>query len=174
MASLPAVEAGAGSPGVEAVFAEHWTGLLRLAVLLVGDRVTAEDVVQDAFVGLQRRWRDLRDPTRALPYARAAVINGSRTVLRRRALVRRLGGGSYEPPIWSAESAAMLGEDRRAVMRALQRLPPRRRAVLILRYYLDLTDSEIADVLDISPSSVRSTATRALRTLSNVLGQEEA
>ncbi|CAI7979882.1 RNA polymerase sigma-70 factor, ECF subfamily [Frankia sp. Hr75.2] len=163
-------------PGVAAVFAAHGAGLFRLAVLLVGDRATAEDIVQDAFVGLQRRWPDLRDPGRAPAYVRTAVVNGANSALRRRALTRRLHA-SHPPPIWSAESAeyaAIVGEDRLEVMRALARLPPRRRAVLVLRYYLDLTDDEIADVLGISPSSVRSTASRGLRTLSRVFGQEEA
>jgi DNA-directed RNA polymerase specialized sigma24 family protein len=105
------------------LYAEHRLGLVRLAVLLVGDQRLAEDLVQDAFVGLVRHWSGLREPGQALSYARASVVNGARGALRRRARWRRLAS-PYEPPIWSAESAALLGEDRRAVMAALRRLPP--------------------------------------------------
>lgn len=156
---------------ISALFAEHRLGLVRLAVLLVGDQRLAEDIVQDAFVGLVRRWPGLHSPEQALPYARASVVNGARSALRRRARWRRFAS-PYEPPIWSAESAALLGEDRRVVMEALRRLPPRRRTVLVLKYYLDLGDGEIAELLGITPATVRSTATRALRALGDLLGEE--
>jgi RNA polymerase sigma-70 factor (sigma-E family) len=159
-------------PDAGAVFAAHRLGLLRLAVLLVGDRATAEDVVQDAFAGLHRHWPELRDSAAALAYARASVVNGSRMVLRRRSLMRRVGVAP-DPPIWSAESAAMLSEDRREVVEALRRLPRRRREVLVLRYYLDLSDAEIAAALGIGEATVRSTAARALRALGRLLGEEE-
>lgn len=158
-------------PDIVAIFAEHRMGLLRLAVLLVGDRASAEDVVQDAFAALHRQWPDLREPGKALPYARTSVVNGCRMVLRRRSLLRRIGV-QHDPPVWSAESAAMLGEDRREVMEALQRLPRRRREVLILRFYLDQTDTEIAQTMGISEATVRSTAARALSTLGDLLRED--
>jgi RNA polymerase sigma-70 factor (sigma-E family) len=161
-----------GQPSVAMVFAEHRLGLIRLAVLLVGDRATAEDVVQDAFAGLHRRWPELRDSASALAYGRTSVVNGCRMVLRRRSLTRRLGV-THDPPIWSAESAAMLREDRRQVIEALQRLPRRRREVLILRFYLDLSDTEIAQIMGITEATVRSTATRALDALGRLLRKEE-
>lgn len=153
------------------LFTEHRLGLVRLAVLLVGDQRLAEDIVQDAFLGLMRRWPGLHAPERALPYTRACVVNGATSALRRRARWRRRSA-PYEPPTWPAESAALLGEDRRAVMDALRRLAPRRRAVLVLRYYLDLGDGEIAEMLGTTPATVRSSATRALRALGNLLGEE--
>jgi RNA polymerase sigma-70 factor (sigma-E family) len=156
---------------IAAVFTEHRLGLLRLAVLLLGDRASAEDVVQDAFAGLHRRRGELRETSKALPYARAAVVNGCRMVLRRRSLLRRIGV-PHEPPVWSAESAAMIGEDRREVMRALQRLPRRRREVLVLRYYLDQTDAEIAVIMGIGQATVRSTAARALASLGDLLRED--
>lgn len=159
-------------PDVAAVFAEHRLGLLRLAVLLLGDQATAEDVVQDAFAGLHRRWAELRDEAGALAYARASVVNGCRMVHRRRALMRRIGFAP-EPPIWSAESAVMLREDHREVIEALQRLPRRRREVLVLRYYLDLSDAEIAAAMGIGQATVRSTAARALSELGRLIGEEE-
>ncbi|GAB2807716.1 SigE family RNA polymerase sigma factor [Actinoallomurus bryophytorum] len=150
------------------VFTMHRLGLLRLAVLLIGDRATAEDVVQDAFAGLHSRWAELRDVASALAYVRGSVVNGCRMVHRRRSLIRRIGI-LPDPPIWSAESAALVREDHREVVEALQHLPHRRREVLVLRYYLDLSDAEIAEIMGISPSTVRSTAARALGALGELL-----
>ena len=83
-------DAGVGeAPGLAEIFAEQRLGLLRTAALLVGDQPTAEDVVQEAFLGLQRRWRDLREPAAALAYARRSVVNGCHSVLRRRARTSR-------------------------------------------------------------------------------------
>ncbi|WP_420801758.1 sigma-70 family RNA polymerase sigma factor [Pseudofrankia asymbiotica] len=152
------------------LFGEHRPGLLRLAVVLLGDQRTAEDVVQEAFIGLIRHWSGLRDPDSALAYVRSAVLNGARGVLRRRAVLARFGV-RHDPAIWSAESAAMFQEDRREVMAALRSLAPRRQQVLVLRYYLDLSDNEIAEMLGITSATVRSTATCALRTLARQLGE---
>lgn len=128
-------------------------------------------MVQDAFIGLYRALPRLRDHDQVLPYLRAAVINGSRSVLRsrRRALLRRV---QHEPPASSAESAALAGEDRRAVLAAVTRLPPRAREVLVLRYYLDLPDQEIAAALGISRGTVSSTASRGLAAVARELGEE--
>jgi RNA polymerase sigma-70 factor (sigma-E family) len=149
----------------------HALQLVRLAVLLVGDRPSAEDVVQDAFVGLYRALHRLRDRASALPYLRAAVVNGSRSVLRgrRRAAARLL---PPEPPAWSAEAAALAGEERREVLAAVARLPRRSREVLVLRYYLGLSGGEIAEALGISRGTVSSTASRALTTLARELEEK--
>jgi RNA polymerase sigma-70 factor (sigma-E family) len=155
-------------PDAGFLFAAHRLGLLRLAVLLVGDRATAEDVVQDAFAGLHSHRTELRDAASALAYVRGSVVNGCRTVLRRRSLMRRVGIRP-DPPVWSAESAALVREDHREVAEALQRLPLRRREVLVLRYYLDLPDAEIAEVMGVSQATVRSTAARALGALGELL-----
>ena len=162
-----AVVTGASS-ALPAFYREHQTGLVRLAMMLVGDEATAEDVVQDVFVRLHRNAPALRDEQKLLAYVRSSVLNGCRSVLRRRKLVRR-HAERYEPPVWSAESQAMLGEDHREVMRALHRLPRRQREVLVLRFYADLPDDEIATTLRIRPSTVRSTMSRALATLEREL-----
>src|SRR5262245_50477541 len=128
----------------------HWPGLVRLALLLLGDRPSAEDVVQDAYAELCHRWSQLRDPAKALTYLRSAVLNRSRSALRRRRVALRHREPAA-PAVWSAESAAVLGEDRREVLVALTKLPARRREVLVLRFYLELTDAEIAETLGISP-----------------------
>jgi len=156
---------------VSDLFRANALGLIRLAVLLTGDQPSAEDVVQDAFIGLYRALPRIRDQAKVLPYLRTSVINGARSVLRarRRASLRRV---PHEPPVWSAESAAMAGEDRRAVLGAVARLPRRAREVLALRYYLDLPDHEIAAALGISRGTVSSTASRALTALARDLQEE--
>jgi RNA polymerase sigma-70 factor (sigma-E family) len=167
---------GGGHPGhaagvVDELFRAHAVALVRVAMLLVGDQQSAEDVVQDAFFGLYRALPRLRDRSKALPYLRASVINGSRSVLRarKRAVLR---GVHHEPPVWSAESAAMAGEDRKALLAAVARLPRRAREVLALRYYLDLADHEIAAALGVSRATVSSTASRALAALGRELKEE--
>jgi RNA polymerase sigma-70 factor (sigma-E family) len=149
----------------------HALALVRVAKLLLRDQSTAEDVVQDAFLGLYRALPRLRDHDQILPYLRAAVVNRSRSVLRsrRRALLRKV---QHEPPASSAESAAMVGEDRRAALAAVSRLPRRAREVLVLRYYLDLPDPEIAAALGVSRGTVSSTASRGLAVIARELKEE--
>jgi RNA polymerase sigma factor (sigma-70 family) len=148
---------------VASIFAEHHVGLVRLALIMVGDQATAEDVVQEAFARTHAG-RGLRDADKALAYVRSAVLNGCRSVLRRRATVFRRAV-PYEPPVWSAESAALMGEERRGVLLAL-------REALTLRYYLDLSDQEIADTMGIGASTVRSTIARGLAALGRALGED--
>jgi RNA polymerase sigma-70 factor (sigma-E family) len=153
---------------VSALYAEHAVSLIRLAYLMLGDRAAAEDAVQDAFCGLYRRWDRLADPARALGYVRTAVLNGSRSALRRRVASRKLAA-THHPPAASAESAVLSREERAEVMAAVRRLPGRQREALVLRFYLDLPEREIAQVMGLRPSSVRSATTRALRALGRSL-----
>ncbi len=155
---------------VTELYRGHALGLMRLALIMVGDRGTAEDVVQDAFAGLYRRWPRLRDRDSALTYVRSAVLNGSRTALRRR---RRPFRAVHQPPVWSAESEAMVGEDRREVVAAMHRLPTRQREALVLRYFCDLTEEEIADAMRVSRGTVKSTTSRALASLGRILEGEK-
>jgi RNA polymerase sigma factor (sigma-70 family) len=159
---------------VAVIFRQYHADLVRLALLLVGDRGSAEDVVQDVFTRLCARGRGLEQDS-ALAYVRTAVVNGCRSVLRRRALARRvavtraaLGHDTQE----SAEDAAILAEDRRRVLAALAALPGRRREVLVLRFYLNLPVAEVAAMLGISRGSVRSAAARGLKALGRRLGEE--
>ena len=151
------------------LYRDHRMRMVRLAVLLVDDPSTAEDVVQEAFTGLHRHWSGLRDEAAALGYLRTAVVNGSRSVLRRRRTAR-----DYVPPhqvtARSAESLAMLSAEHQAVVDALATLPPRQREVLVLRYYGGLSESEIADATGISRGTVKSTASRALDAVAKVMG----
>ena len=159
-----------GTAMVSALYAEHALGLSRLAHVMLGDRAAAEDVVQDAFFGLFRRWNHLDDPQKAQAYLRSAVLNGCRTVLRRQA--RTLDVTAITLDAVSAEAPLLASEDRRAVMTALRELPDRQRETLVLRYYLELSDSEIARTMGIGESTVRSTAHRGLAALERVLTKE--
>ncbi|MFI6499862.1 SigE family RNA polymerase sigma factor [Nonomuraea typhae] len=159
-----------GRVDVAAIFAEHHLGLVRLALLMVGDQASAEDVVQEAFTRTHASRGKLRDPDKALAYVRSAVLNGCRSVLRRRATVFRKPV-PYDPPVWSAENAALVGEERREVLVALRRLPRRQREALTLRYYVELSDREIAETMGVSGGTVRSTITRGLAALAKELGE---
>lgn len=152
---------------VTALYHEHALSLIRAAHIMLGNRAAAEDVVHDAFCGLYRRWGHLADKGKALSYVRSSVVNGCRTALRRSRLQDRIT--TYQPSAVSAEAAALSREERREVVRALRRLPDRQREVLVLRYYLDLTDEQIADDLGITPSTIRSTRHRALVSLERLL-----
>jgi RNA polymerase sigma-70 factor (sigma-E family) len=154
---------------VTRLYETHALGLTRLAHIMLGDRSSAEDVVQEAFCGLYRRWSHLADPASAVHYVRSAVLNGCRSVLRRSNSYRSLAPPGYQPPESSAESVALTGEERREVMRALRRLPQRQREALVLRFYLDLSAEDAAATMGISPSSVRSAITRGLASLGRLL-----
>lgn len=152
---------------VAALYEANVLALSRLAYLMLGDQASAEDVVQEAFCGLYRRWDRLRDSTRAVYYLRSSVLNGCRSVLRHRS--SRRGGPLDQQPVLSAEAAVLGGEEREEVIRAVIGLPHRQREVLVLRYYCDLPDEQIASVMRIRQSTVRSTAHRALEALGRVL-----
>jgi RNA polymerase sigma-70 factor (sigma-E family) len=152
---------------VSALYAGHALGLIRLAHIMLGNRQAAEDVVQEAFIGLYRRWSHLDEQANALGYVRSSVLNGCRSQLRRRPTAEL--NGSDGPPVTSAESAVLTAEERREVIRALRCLPARQREVLALRFYLDLPDDQIAAAMNISRGTVRSAAHRGLAALGRAL-----
>jgi RNA polymerase sigma-70 factor (sigma-E family) len=154
------------------LYRAHGLALVRIAMLLVGDKPTAEDVVQDAFAGLYRMSDRLRDPDKALAYLRVSVVNGCRSVHRARR-VRFRHVSPPEPAVWSAEALVMAKEDSRLMLQAVARLPRRSREVLGLRYYLDLADTEIAETLGVSRGTVSATASRALAALARQLREEQ-
>ena len=179
---LAAVMPGAAAPGaaapgrtgwaadeaVTALYHAHYAMLVRTAALLVGDVATAEDVVQDCFIAMHRAWWRLRDPGTALPYLRRAVINRSRSVLRHRVVADRYLP-LLAPQLPSAEDSALAGMERSSVSAALRALPARQREVVVLRYYADLSEAQIAAALGISKGAVKSHAARAKDTLRAVL-----
>jgi RNA polymerase sigma-70 factor (sigma-E family) len=169
----PGPQADTAERAVTELYAAHALGMIRLAHIMLGDQQSAEDVVQEAFYGLYRRWPGLSDPGSAVHYVRSAVLNGCRSVLRRRISSRVSRGLLGEPPVMiSAESAVLTGEERRAVMAALRRLPSRQREALVLRFYLDLTAEEAGTAMGISPGSVRSATHRALASLGRMLQED--
>jgi RNA polymerase sigma-70 factor (sigma-E family) len=166
--ATPELDTGAGAEAaVTTLYQASALSLIRLAYIMLGDLPSAEDVVQEAFYGLYRRWDRLKDHSGALYYVRASVLNGCRSVIRRRAVRGR--GVAHQPPAVSAEAVVLSGEEREEVIRALTRLPHRQREVLVLRFYSELSDEEIALVMGIRQSTVRSAAYRALETLGRAL-----
>jgi RNA polymerase sigma-70 factor (sigma-E family) len=152
---------------VGALYETSALGLIRMAYVMLGDLPSAEDVVQEAFYGLYRRWDRLADPSGATYYVRTSVLNGCRSVLRRRVVRRRpLADPAHAV---SAETVVLGGEEREDVIRALRRLPDRQREVLVLRFYAELPVEQIARVMGIRPGTVRSTAFRALDALGRTL-----
>jgi RNA polymerase sigma-70 factor (sigma-E family) len=166
----PAVTAG---EAVTALYEAHALGMIRLAHIMLGDRQGAEDVVQEAFCGLYRRWSHLADPGSAVHYVRSAVLNHCRSVLRRRTTSQAAREAASSPEsVRSAESTVLTREERDEIMRAVRRLPPRQREALVLRFYLDLSAEEAATTMGISPSSVRSATHRALASLGGMLQEQ--
>ena len=148
--------------------AAHYRRLVRTSALLVRDVAVAEEVVQDAYVALYGRWTRLRDPEAAVAYLRQAVVNGSRSALRRRGTAQRA-----EPLLRPVDDAspdpASAVSVRRDVLAALADLPERQREVLVLRYYGDLSEAEIAVALGVSRGAVKSYASRGAEALRPIL-----
>ncbi len=171
-ATGPASGAPAADVAIAELYAAHWTGLVRLAWLLLRDDLAAEEVVQDAFIAVHRRWDSLRNHESAAAYLRRAVVNGARSGLRHRGVEERyLSREQGEPTAHgrrseaSAEDRALDAEATSSMIVALGRLPQRQREVLTMRYYLDLSEAEIADALGISAGSVKAHAHRGLASL---------
>ena len=156
---------------VTRLYAVHFRSLVRLAALLLRDTGAAEEVTQDAFVAMHGAWRRLRDqddPDKALAYLRRSVVNGARSALRHRKVAEK-HAPRPAPDAASAEHGALLAVEHAEVMAALRRLPERQREVLVLRYYLDLSEAGIADALGISRGAVKSHASRGIATLRSSL-----
>lgn len=136
-------------------FQENGSHLVRLAYLLVSDLADAEDVAQEVLEELYRKWTALRQDS-VMAYARAAVVNRSRSLLRRRAVARR-----FAPRLAQAEQAGPALSEDGWLWDLVQTLPRRQREVVVLRYWCDLTEAEIARVLGISSGTVKSSAHRA-------------
>jgi RNA polymerase sigma-70 factor (sigma-E family) len=150
------------------LYSAHYRPLVRLAALLVHDLSTAEEVVQDSFVALHAGLHRLRDNEKALAYLRAAVVNRSRSVLRHRVVVDR-NAPKPPPDMPSAEHGALALIDRSSVVKALGSLPLRQREVVVLRFYADLSEAQIASAMGITRGAVKSHTSRAMAALRSVL-----
>ena len=153
------------------LYTQHYRALVRLAALLVRDTPTAEEVVQDSFVAMHGGWQRLRDTEKALAYLRQAVVNRSRSVLRHRTVVDK-NLQKAPPDMPSAEHGALVLLERHAVVAALRALPDRQREAIVLRYYADLSEAEIAAAMKISRGAVKSHTARGMAALRAALEQQ--
>ena len=154
------------------LYRDHAEAALRLAYLLTGDRGLAEDLVQEAFVRVAGRFVHLRDPDAFGAYVRRAVVNLANSHFRRKRVERaylaratsdavvRSGAGSDGPSV----------EDRDQLWHALGRLPQRQRAAIVLRYYEDLSEAQIAELLQCRPGTVKSLVSRGLEAMRSEIG----
>jgi RNA polymerase sigma-70 factor (sigma-E family) len=156
---------------VTELYTAHYRSLVRLAALLVRDIGTAEEVVQDSFVAMHGGWCRLRDSEKALSYLRQSVVNRSRSVLRHRVVVDR-NSPKPQPDMPSAEHGAIAMFERSAVIEALRKLPSRQREAVVLRFYADLSEAQIAAAMQISKGAVKSHTARAMQTLRTVLERD--
>lgn len=159
---------GTDDAAVAVLFRARYPEMVRLADLLGAD--DPEDIAQEAFARLIRKHGTLRDPGAALAYVRASVCNLTRNRHRHLRVVRlRTPAGHHEA---SSEQLAMLKEDHREVLAALAELPPRRREAIVLRYWLDLSEREIAAAMGVSAGTVKSHVSRGLAVLAQALGDK--
>jgi RNA polymerase sigma-70 factor (sigma-E family) len=156
---------------VTEIYTTHYRSLVRLAVLLVRDVATAEEVVQDSFIAMHAAWRRLRDTEKALSYLRQSVVNRSRSVLRHRMVVDK-NAPKPAPDMPSAEQGALSLLERSAVIAALRTLPLRQREALVLKFYADLSEAQIATAMGISRGAVKSHTARGVAALRVVLELE--
>lgn len=174
---------------VTELYQQHAVGLIRLAVIMLGDRAAAEDAVQEAFFGLYRNWPRLGDPANALIYTRSAVLNRCRNTLRDQARhgrrdhatgvgtslnvegtqTRPWQSGGRWTAAQSAESAVLLTDDSRLMLAAIRRLPGRQREAIVLRFYLDMSEEEAANAMGVTRGTVKSTTSRAVAALGRML-----
>ncbi|HTZ45225.1 MAG TPA: SigE family RNA polymerase sigma factor [Jatrophihabitans sp.] len=165
------VVGGQAPPGsFDELYQAQWWPMLRLATGLVDQVTVAEDVVQDAFAAVYRKWSAIREPAAAIGYLRTAVVNGSRTALRRRIVARRHLRSVGEETVEGADASTVLSAEHELVRAALAGLPDRQREVLTLRYLAELSDPEIAAATGLSLGGVRSASSRGLAALRTSLG----
>jgi RNA polymerase sigma-70 factor (sigma-E family) len=161
LAAVPDVISTDGDEEFSAFAASRWPGLVRLAFGLTGDRWTAEDLAQTALARAYVAWRRVSRADDPDAYLRRILVNASHHRFRRRRVTEQHG----DPPETPVDGHADLVGERAALLAALQQLPPRQRAVIVLRYWEDLTDVQIAAALGCSPGTVRSQLSRALAKL---------
>jgi RNA polymerase sigma-70 factor (sigma-E family) len=158
------IAVGATVDHLTETYQAHYASLLRLAALLLDDAASCEDVVQEAFIRVHLARRRLRDPDKTLAYLRQTVVNLSRSALRRRIIGLRLLQKPM-PDMASAEEGAYDALERDQLILALRGLQRRQREVLVLRYFCDMTEAQVADTLGVSVGSVKAYGSRGLAAL---------
>jgi len=165
MAELRLTSPESGALAVSGLFRERYPEMVRLADLLGAD--DPEDIAQEAFAQLIRKQRSLRDPDAAVAYVRASVCNLVRNRHRHLRVARLRAPAGHDEQ--SSEHAVMLRQDHAEVVTALAALPARRREAIVLRYWLDLSEREIAAVMGVSRGTVKSHVSRGLDALGKAL-----
>ena len=168
---MPAELGRDADPAVTELYDLHYRALVRLATLLLREVPAAEQVVHDSFLALCDGWDRLRNPENALAYLRQAVVNRSRSVLRHRAVTDE-NPLQVPPDMPGGEHAVLVWAERSAVVAALRDLPVRQREAIVLRYYADLSEAEVATAMGISRGAVKSHTARGMAALRAALEQE--
>lgn len=167
---VPDPDAGSLRDLLPELYHDHYASLVRLASFSVDDVETAEEVVQDAFVKLVGGNYDIA-PGKEIGYLRSMVLNGARSALRKRQ-VRRAHTPDAPGLVAAAEVAGVASTEHDRIIAALRELPEQQASVLVLRYYLDLSEADIAETLGIARGSVKSHAHRGLKRLGSLLGDD--
>ena len=161
----PRSEGPAGADrAVTALYLTHYRPLVRMAALLVQDLATAEEIVQDSFVAVHAAWRRLPDADHALSYLRRSVVDRSRSALRQHVVVDKLAP-RLAPDLPGSYGEASIEVERSAFISALWTLPTRQREVVVLRYFADLPETQVASATGISEGAVKVHAARAMSSL---------
>ncbi|WP_420824852.1 SigE family RNA polymerase sigma factor [Streptomyces coryli] len=147
----------------------HYRSLLGLAALLLDDTASCEDVVQEAFIRVHSARKRVKDPEKTLAYLRQTVVNLSRSALRRRITGMKLLSKPM-PDMASAEEGAYDLLERDQLIKAMRGLQRRQREVLSLRYFADMTEAQVAEVLGISLGSVKAYGSRGIAALRVAMG----
>lgn len=164
------VEQVTGVIDVAALYREQRLSLARIALLLIDDMATAEDVVHDSFIALQQHVDQIRNPAAAVGYLRTTVVNKSRSLLRKRQTVRKHLSLARDEHVEPADRELIVAAEHQEVLDAVRQLPQRQQEVLVLRYWSNLSEAEIADALGISRGAVKSNASRGMDKLEAMLG----
>ncbi|MFH8802198.1 SigE family RNA polymerase sigma factor [Streptomyces sp. NPDC017936] len=159
-----AVAAGTTVDHLTETYRAHYRSLLGLAALLLDDTASCEDVVQEAFIRVHSARKRVRDPEKTLAYLRQTVVNLSRSALRRRILGLKLLSKPM-PDMASAEEGAYDQLERDSLIKAMKGLQRRQREVLVLRYFADMTEAQVAETLGVSLGSVKAYGSRGIAAL---------
>ncbi|MET9441989.1 SigE family RNA polymerase sigma factor [Streptomyces sp. NPDC006610] len=163
------VAAGTTVDHLTETYRTHYRSLLGLAALLLDDTASCEDVVQEAFIRVHSARKRVRDPEKTLAYLRQTVVNLSRSALRRRILGLKLLSKPM-PDMASAEEGAYDQLERDSLIKAMKGLQRRQREVLVLRYFADMTEAQVAETLGISLGSVKAYGSRGIAALRVAMG----
>jgi RNA polymerase sigma-70 factor (sigma-E family) len=155
---------------LDVLYRRHYLDMLRLAYLISGDRALAEDLVQDAFIRVAGRFLELRNPDAFGPYLKRTVVNLCRKQFRRKRVERAYVEREAHRPVAASTQPDVPVQE--AVRTALSRLSPRQRAAIVLRFYGDLSEREIADALGCRPGTAKSLISRGMDVLRAEIGSE--